>query len=109
MDLYEQVQEIDERLLAVEDNQVTEDIDWETMSNMTDYMRGNFWDYGSVTLLAGTATVIIPGMSPLSVVTIGDNSNNKIFVDKSIVGQVTFTSTSGADSHSVDYFIIFTP
>lgn len=108
-ELYDQVQAQDERIQSLEDNQLTNDVTYDTMTNLTDFMRTNFWDFGTVTLVSGSATVIVTNCNSTSIVTISTSSNLVISVDKSVAGQLTFISTSVADAHIVDYFVILNP
>jgi hypothetical protein len=108
-DLYQQVQDQDERIQALENNQITSDVNYDTMSNLTDFMRGNFWEFGTATMVAGVVTVTIPNCSLSSVVTISTNSGFHVYADKSTPGQITFSSTSITDTHTVDYFVILNP
>ena len=90
-DLYQQVQDIDERVNELEITPLNTDINYDTMTNLTDFMQGNFWYFGKVTLASNNTTISLPGVSTIS---------TPLW---SIVGGSTFTFsvTTSADSLNI--------
>lgn len=112
-DLYQQVQDIDERVTTLEDNALTNDMNFDTMTNLTDFMQGNFWYFGQTTLVSGSSVVNMSGITPLSLAFITPTTNKAFggtgfhtIAAACTVDTLTITSTDGADGRVVNYWVL---
>ena len=110
-DLYQQVQEIEERVNELETTPIQTDMNYDTMTNLTDFMQGNFWYFGQATLSSGTVAVSLPGISASSTPLLTPTSNLSTggsgwATVSAACTQDTLTITdSGGGSRTVNYLV----
>ena len=106
MNLYDQVQDHEDRIVELEGNEISTNMDVNTLSNLTTFMQGVFWYTGQVTLISGVATLVLPSVTVNSfgLVTGTSSTGNQLSI-ACTNGVATITSSSGTDSTLVNYLI----
>lgn len=108
-ELYDQVQSQDERIQTLEENPVNNDVNYDTMNNLTRYMRGTFWEYGQYTFPAGlSGTLVISGVNSSSIVFITPPDATTRYGATCSTDLVTFYSATSSNQ-TINYFIIINP
>ena len=106
MNLYDQVQDHEDRIADLESNSISTDMSVDTLNNLTSFMQGTFWYTGQVNLIGGSAVISLPSVTTNSygVCTSAVSSTNILSL-ACINGQATITSSSNADTSLVSYII----